>query len=45
MRPEAHEKREYKIRYESIYLFRMRKEITRNYKFKKTDKYLKHREV
>jgi hypothetical protein len=28
---------EYKIRYESEYLFGMRKEITTNYKFKKAD--------
>jgi hypothetical protein len=31
-------KKEYKIRYEIEYLFRIRKEITTNYKFKKGDK-------
>jgi hypothetical protein len=36
---------EYKIRYKGEYLFRMRKEITTNYKFKKADKYHKHHKI
>jgi hypothetical protein len=36
---------EYKIRYESEYLFRMRKEITINFKFKKADQYHKHNKI
>jgi len=30
---------EYKIKYKSEYLFRMRKEVTTNYKLKKADTY------
>jgi hypothetical protein len=33
-----HRVKEYKIRYESEHLFRMRKESTINYKFKKAEK-------
>jgi len=36
---------EYKIRYKEEYLFRMRKEVTTNYKFKKVDKYHKHHKI
>jgi len=36
---------EYKIRYKSEYSFRMRKEITTNYKFKTAFKYHKHHEI
>jgi hypothetical protein len=36
---------EYKIRYEGEYLFRMRKEITTNFKFIKADKYHKHHKI
>jgi hypothetical protein len=32
---------EHKIRYESEYLFRMRKEVTTNYKYEEADKYHK----
>jgi hypothetical protein len=38
-------KKKYKIRYKGKYLFRMRKEITTNYKFKKADKYHKHHKI
>ena len=38
-------KKEYKIRYECEYLFRMRKEITTNYKLKKPDKCHKHHKL
>ena len=36
---------EYKIRYKSEYSFRMRKEITTNYKFKRAFKYHKHHNI
>jgi tRNA splicing ligase len=36
---------EHKIRYESEYLFRMRKEVTTNYKFEKADKYHKGHKI
>jgi hypothetical protein len=36
---------EYKIRYKSEYSFRMRKEITTNYKFKRAFKYHKHHKI
>jgi hypothetical protein len=38
-------KKKYKIRYETEYLFRMRKEITPNYKFKNAGKYPKHHKI
>jgi hypothetical protein len=36
---------QYKIRYETEYLFRVRKEITPNYKFKYAGKYPKHHKI
>jgi hypothetical protein len=36
---------DYKIRYKSEYSFRMRKEITTNYKFKRAFKYHKHHKI
>jgi hypothetical protein len=35
----------YKIKYGSEYLFRMREEITTNFKFRKADKYHKHHKI
>ena len=36
---------EYIIKYESVYLFGMRNEITTNYKVGKADKYHKHHKI